>query len=339
MTNQTKLEANKTLTVLVTGANSGMGFEASAQLAELGYGRVILACRTVEKSEAARKNLVARFGSDPFATLAVDVSSIASSIAAADELIARGDKIDHMLLNAGIVSGSEMKRSAAGVEMTLAASLIGHHVIANRLLEAGLVPDQGHIVITGSEAARDDLPAGMGMKLYDFAKTMPSEFGDTLHDAMIAFARGTSGVKFNGMRQYGVVKLFTSWWSLEMAERFGDRVSVYTVSPGSSVSTGMGRNMSIFMKIIFNVLMRPLAPLMGLHQPVAAGARRSVDVLQADGQFTNGRSYMSKPKKMIGPMVEQTYPHMLDADRQKAAWAVIQELAGSSSDVAKMKTA
>ncbi|MCI0856584.1 MAG: SDR family NAD(P)-dependent oxidoreductase, partial [Chloroflexi bacterium] len=47
-------------TALVTGANAGLGFDAAAQLAERGYGHVILACRTIEKAEAARKELVER---------------------------------------------------------------------------------------------------------------------------------------------------------------------------------------------------------------------------------------------------------------------------------------
>ena len=41
-------------TALVTGANAGLGFDAATQLAERGYGHVILACRTIEKAEAAR---------------------------------------------------------------------------------------------------------------------------------------------------------------------------------------------------------------------------------------------------------------------------------------------
>ena len=90
-------------TALVTGANAGLGFEASAQLAEAGYGRVILACRTLEKAEAAKRALAARVGSDPFETLAVDVSSIESAKAASDELVRRGHSIDALLLNAGSV--------------------------------------------------------------------------------------------------------------------------------------------------------------------------------------------------------------------------------------------
>ena len=97
-------------TALVTGANSGLGFEAAAQLAEAGYSRVILACRTLEKAEAAREALAERVGSDPFETIAVDVSSIASAQAASDELVERGTSIDTLLLNAGMVSGEDIEQ-------------------------------------------------------------------------------------------------------------------------------------------------------------------------------------------------------------------------------------
>ena len=130
--------ANKT--ALVTGANSGLGFEAAAQLAEAGYSRVILACRTLEKAAAARQALVERVGSDPFETLEVDVSSIESAQAASDELVRRGDSIDTLLLNAGMVSGEAMDKSVDGLEVAFASSIIGHHVITVRLLEAGVLP-------------------------------------------------------------------------------------------------------------------------------------------------------------------------------------------------------
>ena len=181
---------NKTKSVLVTGANSGLGYEASAQLAEAGYGNIILACRTEEKAEDARKRLVARVGRDPFEVLAVDVSSIASSNRAAQELIDRGDQIDQLLLNAGIVPGDVKNLSEDGVELGFASSLIGHHIIANELMNADMIADKGSIIIVSSEGARNDLPAAMGLKLYDFAMTTPIEFGDNLHDAMTTFAKG-----------------------------------------------------------------------------------------------------------------------------------------------------
>ncbi|MEM8861056.1 MAG: SDR family NAD(P)-dependent oxidoreductase, partial [Chloroflexota bacterium] len=111
----------ETKTALVTGANSGLGFEAAAQLAEAGYGRVILACRNLEKAEAAKIQLSERVGHDRFDTLEIDVSSIASAEMAAAELVNQSKTISTLLLNAGIVSGKEMKKSADGIEMTFAA--------------------------------------------------------------------------------------------------------------------------------------------------------------------------------------------------------------------------
>ena len=56
-------------TALVTGANSGIGFEAAAQLAEVGYSKVILATRTLEKGEIAKSQLIERVGKDIFELL------------------------------------------------------------------------------------------------------------------------------------------------------------------------------------------------------------------------------------------------------------------------------
>ncbi len=123
---------------LVTGANSGLGFEAAAQLAELGYGSVTLACRTQDKADAAAKELRERTGADVFDTLVVDVGVIESSRKAAAELVARGRSFDVVLLNTGMVP-SRLDRTDDGIEMCFASSLVGHHIITTELLEAGLL--------------------------------------------------------------------------------------------------------------------------------------------------------------------------------------------------------
>ena len=68
-TNISNTQSQSTNTALVTGANTGLGFEAAAQLAEAGYGRVILACRTLDKASDARTRLVERTGKDVFDVL------------------------------------------------------------------------------------------------------------------------------------------------------------------------------------------------------------------------------------------------------------------------------
>ncbi|MFQ5433668.1 MAG: SDR family NAD(P)-dependent oxidoreductase [Anaerolineae bacterium] len=337
--NSTEQFAGKT--ALVTGANSGLGFEAAAQLAEAGYSRVILACRTLEKAEAAKQALSLRVGSDLFDTLAVDVSSIASAQAASNELVKRGHPIDALLLNAGVVSGEAMNKSVDGFEVAFAASIIGHHVMTVRLLDAGILLDGTRVVIAGSEAARNDLPAMMGMQLYDFATGVPQEFGNTLHDAMISFARGAKPELFSGTRYYATTKVFTSWWAAAIARKYGDRVSVFAVSPGSNMSTNAARHATGFKKVLYTKIMPALGPSLGMSQPVPIGAKRYVDVLNGIGEdYINGKSYMSKPKKLVGPMQEMKNAHLLDVERQETAWNVLGELAGTVGDpVAQSATA
>ena len=149
--------SHATKTVLITGANAGLGFDAAAQFAEAGYAKVILACRTTEKADGAREKLVERTGKDVFGTLAVDVAEIATSTAAADALIARGETIDVLVLNAGLAT-TEPRKTADGNDLTVAASLIGHHIMTLRLLEAGILSDSARIIIAGSEGARGNMP-------------------------------------------------------------------------------------------------------------------------------------------------------------------------------------
>lgn len=315
-------------TALVTGANSGLGFEAAAQLAEAGYGRVILACRTLEKAEIAKEALSSRVGFDPFETLEVDVSSVESAQAASDELVRRGGVIDTLLLNAGMVSGETMNKSVDGVEVAFASSIIGHHVMALRLVESGTLSNGAQVVIAGSESANNDIPAMMDMKLYDFATDAAEEFGDDLHDAMVAFATGAKPERFNGTRYYATTKVFTAWWSAAMARRFGDRISVFTVSPGANLSTNAGRHTTGFKKFLFTKLMPAVGPAIGMGTHVSVGAKRYLDVLHGvGGPYISGRTYTSRPKKLIGPLHEMTHPHLLDLDRQEVAWSVLNELA------------
>ena len=318
-------------TVLVTGANSGLGFEAAAQLAQLGYGRVILACRTIDKAQTAKQELAARVGSDPFETLAVDVSSVESAEAASDELKKRGLAIDSLLLNAGMVSGDEMHKSVDDLEIAFASSIIGHHVLTLRLLDAGLLPEGARVVIAGSEAARNDLPGMMDMKLYDFATETPSEFGDNLHDAMTTFAKGAKPDNFNPTRYYAVTKVFVSWWTASMARKYGERISVFTVSPGSNMGTNAARHVTGFKRFLFTKIMPAVGGVLGMNQHVSMGAKRYVDVLSgAKGEYVNGKTYTSKEKKLVGPLYEMKYDHLLDVERQDAAWTVLGELTGAT---------
>ncbi|MEM9747443.1 MAG: SDR family NAD(P)-dependent oxidoreductase, partial [Actinomycetota bacterium] len=249
---------------LVTGANSGLGFEAAAQLAELGYGSVTLACRTQEKADAAAEQLRKRTGRDVFDTVAVDVAVIESSRKAAAELVSRGRSYDTVILNAGMVP-SQLDRTSEGLEMSFAASLVGHHVITGELLEAGLL-DGAEVVMVGSEVANNDMPKFMGMTVYDFALGAPSEFGSTPAEAMHSFATASADVPYNGQRQYSTTKVFSSWWSAAMDRRHGDTARFYTVSPGANMGTAADRNATGAFKVMIAV-MGKVGRYVGMDQP------------------------------------------------------------------------
>ena len=59
-----------------------------------------------------------------------------------------------------------------------------------------------------------------------------------------------------------------------------------------------------------------IGSFIGMNMPTPVGAKRYVAVLTGNGQYANGRSYMSKPTKITGPMEEQTTAHLLDVSRQ-----------------------
>lgn len=311
-------------TALVTGANSGLGFEAAAQLAESGYGSVTIACRSQAKADAARSELASRTGSDVFDTLAVDVASIESSTAAAAELQSRARPYDLLLLNAGMVP-SKLNLTADGVEACFAASIIGHHIIAKSLLEANLL-ENGTVVMVGSEAANNDLPKALGMSVYDFVLGEASVFGSPPALAMKNFATATGGPDYNGQRQYASTKAFSAWWSAAMARRYPGSTTFFTVSPGSNMGTNAARHIEGIFKVMVGFMAR-FGRFMGMDQPVADGAKRYLDVAHGiGGPYENGRTYTSKPKKMTGPLYVCEQSHLNDAGRQDLALEIIEEL-------------
>jgi NAD(P)-dependent dehydrogenase (short-subunit alcohol dehydrogenase family) len=137
-------EATRT-TALITGANSGVGFETAYRLASAGAATVTLACRTLEKAEAARRRLRERGAPDVFETLAVGVSEVASASKAAEALLARHSKLDLLIWNAGVAGGSTVVRSSHRVDVTFASTLVGHHALTMRLLKGGGIASRGRI--------------------------------------------------------------------------------------------------------------------------------------------------------------------------------------------------
>lgn len=308
-------------TALVTGANSGLGLETAAQLAERGYTTVTITARTAEKAAVARRELVDRTGKDVFETLVLDNGDLGTIEAAVQDLVDRGTVTDMLVLNAGIVPGSLLSKTADGLEATVASTLTGHHVLTTRMLEHGLLGDGARIVIAGSEAARGDVPT---FKPVDMTALASEHFGGDLERAIETQIRMDAPAKYKPSDTYATAKMFVAWWAAELARHLPDGMAVNAVSPGSVPETNAVRNAPFYMRR----LMVPLFKLLpGMSSSVADGASRYLEVGDYDSSIT-GKFFASKPKKLIGQLVEVDLAHLDHRAGQEALSTVLNRLTG-----------
>ncbi len=314
-------------TALVTGANSGLGFEAAAQLAEDGWGKVILACRSVEKAETARTQLKERTGKDPYAVVALDTSEVASAHAAADELRDRGEKIDFLLLNAG-ASGKDAKFNSDGVEITYASTLVGHHVLTMRAIADEVLTPAARIVIAGSEGARGNMP---GMSVHDVEQIAADSFGGDRVAAIEALVRlkAPAQKKFVNMNEYVTAKLIVAWWVGGLSRRLPVGMTVNAVSPGAVMATSFARDANAAMRFLMVPFMKLMGPLLGMNGPVDKAARRYLDAAEF-GDDQSGDFYASEgAKKLTGKLTVQTEPaHFVDEKAQETGFEAVVALTG-----------
>ena len=314
-------------TALVTGANSGFGFSAAEQLANAGWGKVILACRSVEKAEVARRLLVERTGRDPFDVLAVDTAEVDSARSAIAQLCRRGGRVDFLLLNAG-ASSPDRRLNSDGIELTYASTLIGHHVMTLQALAQGVLSRHARVVIAGSESARGDVPGETG---HDVGKIAAEERGGDLAGAIEACFRLENRAQrpFKHMREYGTAKLFVAWWAAALGRRLPEGMTVNAVSPGGALATRFGRDADVVLRVIVLPILRILAPLIGLSGSVEQGARRYVEA-EAYGDDETGHFYATAARrKVIGPMAIQSWPeYFLDKRSHEACFEALVNLTG-----------
>ena len=311
-------------TALVTGATSGLGFEAAAQLAEQGWTHVVITGRTPERAALAGKDLAARTGLDVFVPIAVDLNRTDDVMRAARVLTHRGDRISALVLNAGMVSGSELVKTDEDVEITFASSLIGHHQLTMHLLADGLLADDARIVIAGSEAARGDVPTFHPTDLNDLA--VKGYNGDKVAAAE-GLIRADGTVRYKPATAYADAKMFVAMWAAQLADRLPEGMTVNAVSPGSAPDTDAGRNANLFMRYIMMPVFKYAPKRLGMSAPVSTAAGRYLQVV-ADDSGVSGQFYASAPKKMTGPIEVVDLDHISDSENQQAAWSAVVAVAG-----------
>lgn len=150
MTIKNALAVNKT--VVITGANSGIGFHVALQLAEQGA-NIVMACRSLEKAKRAQRDILAKFPDANVRILVVDVSEPGSIASFAREFATQVGSLDVLINNAGIVAPS-LCHNSAGCEMHLATNYLGAFALTGLLLPHFKKHAQTRVVNVGSVAHR-----------------------------------------------------------------------------------------------------------------------------------------------------------------------------------------
>ena len=201
-------------TVVVTGGNSGIGFETAVALASMGA-RVLVTARNADKGRAAVSAIAQRLGGDGQVQLVVfDLADLASVRRGAAEILEQAPRLDVLVNNAGLVL-TERAETVDGYEATFATNHLGPFLLTNLLLDR----------ITGSAPAR----------IVNVASTAHSAARRGM-----PFDDLQSKKQYRGMRVYGQSKLANILFTLELARRLEGRgVTANSLHPGT-VRTGYG---------------------------------------------------------------------------------------------------
>lgn len=153
---------------VITGANSGVGFETAKMLAASGA-TVVLACRSEDRAAAACTLIRAAVPGAEVRTLRLDLASLATVRESAQELRARYPRLDLLVNNAGVL-WPPYEQTPDGFEPTFGTNHLGHFAFTGLVLDTLLTTSGSRIVTVSSQAHRftrirlDDLQSERGSR-------------------------------------------------------------------------------------------------------------------------------------------------------------------------------
>ena len=249
-------------TVLVTGANCGLGFEAALKFTSLGASTVILACRSAVRGEAAAKQIDQQTGKPGVVRVwEVDMNTYDSIRALATRVKDEIPRLDIALLNAGVVQ-PHYRRSQEGWEETMQVN-----VLSTVLLGILLLPILQESAAAGAKEAQEEARQASHLC---FVSSGNYEFADvpsSVRNQSSILSHYSQPNYFAGVEpQYNISKLFLMYAANELAARsvgeqrgsVGD-VIINTVNPGAT-ATSLTRNIdSLSLRVLAWVYLRLLA--------------------------------------------------------------------------------
>ena len=218
-------------TFLITGGNSGVGFEAARIL--LGKGaRVVMLNRSAERSEAAIAKLTRELGeTGDVSFVQMDLASLDSVREGAAKVLETVPQIDALICNAGIAQVPSQKLTVDGFESMLATNHYGHFLLSGLLFER-IEETKGRIVVVSS------LGYKMGLRTIQFDDMNWNE-------------------NYHQNKTYSQSKLAQMMFAYELQDRLAmtdSDVEVYVCHPGASRTSLIETSANAVTKAVFGLM-------------------------------------------------------------------------------------
>ena len=286
-------------TAVITGANTGLGYETAAALAAKGA-HVVLAVRNLDKGKAAADLISARTPGASVALQELDLSSLDSVRTAADELRSKHDSIDLLINNAGIMM-TPKSTTKDGFELQFGTNHLGHFAFTNLLLDRVLAAPRSRIVTVSSQGHR---------------------FVNGIRFDDLQWERD-----YGRIRAYGQAKLANLLFTYELQRRLqGTDTIAVAAHPGGS-NTELARNLPVAVRVATAVL----APLMqGADMGALPTLRAATDPGVLGGQYYGPDGF---GEQRGYPKVVASSAASHDTEAQRRLWAVSEELTSVVSPV------
>jgi NAD(P)-dependent dehydrogenase (short-subunit alcohol dehydrogenase family) len=287
-------------TVLVTGANSGIGYQAALELARHGA-HVLLGVRDLAKGEAAAQKIHAEVSGAGVEVAELDMASLESIRGFAAGFAKNGYALDLLINNAGVMALPKREVTADGFERQFGTNHLGHFALTGLLVPSLLKAEAPRVVTVSSLAHRN---------------------------GKIDFANLQSEKKYVPWDAYNASKLANLLFALELerrARKAASKLVSIPVHPGISRTNifqngpGTGDLKAIVVKILAPIMTQgdDMGALPTLYAATAAEAKGG-EYIGPDG-FQAFKGW---------PGVETPRPQALDEAVAKRLWEVSEELTG-----------
>jgi len=304
------------LTVVITGASSGIGLYSAKALAKRGW-HVIMACRDLDKAEKAAQTV--EIPKDSYTLMHIDLGSLDSVRHFVKDFHSSGKSLDALLCNAAIYMPllKEPLWSPDGYELSVATNHLGHFLLCNLLLEdlkkSSLA--EPRLVILGTVTHNPDELGGKIPPRPDLGELQGFADGFKAPISMI------DGKKFEPVKSYKDSKVCNVLTMRELHRRYHDstKITFSSLYPGCVATTPLFRNHYPLFQKLFPLFQKYITG--GFVSEELAGER--VAAVVADPEYNQSGAYWSwgnRQQKNGKSFVQKVSPEARDDEKAERMW-------------------